>query len=183
MPRPEKDRKINRGPVQGWTEVEDAPFMGRRPPLPKRYVDPQLLELDERWLGDLEGEEREERRRQLQTGIDGRRKRLEAYPAQTRAWWNRVTRLPHVVLWDDGDWQFAIDTARIHAAIVEGDIRLSTELRAREKQMGTTLKARELLKIRYVEPEASSVSQETPAMTPDEERRWRRLIDEGDAGA
>jgi hypothetical protein len=165
MARPEKDakRKVNRGPVQGWLEVENVPFRGRRPSLPKRPIGQgalQLLKLIE------DAEEREKARREL-----------EQYPRETRAWWHRITRLPHCVLWDDGDWQFALDTARIHAAIVEGDIRLSTELRAREKQMGTTLKARELLKIRYVEPE-ESVSPETPAMEPDEEERWRRLIDE-----
>lgn len=74
---------------------------------------------------------------------------------QTRAWWGRVTSLPHCVLWGAGDWQFALDTARIHHAFVRGDMARSSELRIREKQMGTTLEARRDLRIRYVDPKAA----------------------------
>src|SRR5690348_12813086 len=57
----------------------------------------------------------------------------------TVAWWERVTRLPHCALWNEGDWQFALDTARIHSAFARGKLTLAGELRIRERMMGTTL--------------------------------------------
>jgi hypothetical protein len=47
------------------------------------------------------------------------------------------------------------------AAFHQGDLRLATELRAREREMGTTLDARRDLRIRYVE---EGVKQERPAL-------------------
>lgn len=74
---------------------------------------------------------------------------------QTRAWWGRVTSLPHCVLWGEGDWQFALDTARVHNAFVHGDLARAAELRIREDRMGTTLGARRDLRIRYVAAESA----------------------------
>ena len=72
------------------------------------------------------------------------------WPPETKAWWKAVSRMPHCVLWDDSDWQFAFDTARVAAAFHVGDTKAATELRQREKVMGTTLDARRDLRIRYV---------------------------------
>ena len=58
--------------------------------------------------------------------------------------------MPHCALWGEEDWAFAIDTAYISAAFHAGDIKAATELRQREKVMGTTLDARRDLRIRYV---------------------------------
>jgi hypothetical protein len=60
--------------------------------------------------------------------------------------------MPHCVLWDEEDWQFAIDTAFVAAKFHGGDIKAATELRQREKIMGTTMDARRDQRIRYVEP-------------------------------
>lgn len=132
---------MNRGPVQGWTEVPDVPFAGERPKLTIGRGTP---------------------------------------PAATVRWWAAVSSMPHCVLWGPSDWTFAMDTARLHAAMVRGEFRYAAEVRAREKLMGTTVKARELLKIRYVDVEdAEPVSGEmTPAMSAEDQERWRRLIDE-----
>ena len=74
------------------------------------------------------------------------------WPKPTRHWWQVVSAMPHCVLWDEGDWQFAVDTAVIAAAFHDGDMRVTTELRQREKILGTTLDARRDLRIRYVDP-------------------------------
>lgn len=74
------------------------------------------------------------------------------WPTATRRWWKAISRMPHCVLWDEGDWIFALDTACIHAAFHNGDIKAATELRNREKVMGTTVDFRRDLRIRYVEP-------------------------------
>jgi hypothetical protein len=103
-------------------------------------------------------------------------------PPATRAWWDRVTTLPHCVLWTQGDWQFALDTARVHAAFVLGDYGRAPELRLREKQMGTTLDARRDLRIRYVEPEKAERAPRKAAANPVadfEAERRKRLSDDG----
>ncbi len=95
---------------------------------------------------------------------------------QTRAWWDAVTRLPHCVLWGEGDWQFALDTARIHAAFVAGDLVRASELRIREARMGTTLEAVRDLRIRYVQPEESAPKKakaDSPVTSFEDERRKR----------
>lgn len=69
----------------------------------------------------------------------------------TRRWWAVVSRMPHCVLWDESDWQFALDTAVLVAGFHSGDLKLATEVRQREKIMGTTLDARRDLRIRYVD--------------------------------
>ncbi|GAA4685620.1 hypothetical protein GCM10023215_21050 [Pseudonocardia yuanmonensis] len=76
-----------------------------------------------------------------------------AWPAATVRWWDSVRRMPHAVLWDESDWRFALDTALIHAAMHAGDVRVATELRNREKVLGTTMDFRRDLRIRYVDPE------------------------------
>lgn len=70
----------------------------------------------------------------------------------TKAWWQRISTMPHCILWTPSDWQFALDTLRLHAAFVRGEMARAGELRVREKQMGTTLDARRDLRIRYVSP-------------------------------
>lgn len=60
--------------------------------------------------------------------------------------------MPHVVLWDSSDWQFARETAHVHAAWVkEGKAAVAVELRQREKLLGLTWDARRDLRIRYVQ--------------------------------
>ena len=75
-------------------------------------------------------------------------------PAQTRRWWAVVSRMPHCVLWDEADWQFAIATALTHAAFVRsnGAPSYASELRRREVLLGLTWDARRDLRIRYVSP-------------------------------
>ena len=99
---------------------------------------------------------------------------------QTRAWWGRVTKLPHCALWGEGDWQFALDTARVHNAFARGDMARAAELRIRENQMGTTLDALRDLRIRYIDPKAKEVSAPAPAGVSDfEAARRQRLTGAG----
>jgi len=75
--------------------------------------------------------------------------RRPAWPAATRRWWSVVSTMPHCSLWSRADWQFALDTAEVHARFVAGGG--ATELRIREKLLGVTLDARRDLRIRYVQ--------------------------------
>jgi hypothetical protein len=97
-------------------------------------------------------------------------------PPETRQWWRAVASMPHCSLWTETDWQFALDTALVHAAFIAGDLKQAGELRSRSKVLGMTLEARRDLRIRYVAafPEDTST---VAVMSPDEEARWRRILD------
>jgi hypothetical protein len=60
--------------------------------------------------------------------------------------------MPHCVLWSETDWEYAVDTAQVHAQFSTGDMRVAAELRNREKLLGNTFDARRDLRIRYVDP-------------------------------
>jgi hypothetical protein len=90
-------------------------------------------------------------------------------PARTKTWWETVSTMPHCILWDASDWQFAVDTAHVHAEWVRTKkSSLAVELRQREKLLGLTWDARRDLRIRYV----SGVSEaEDPTPVSLQERR------------
>jgi len=71
--------------------------------------------------------------------------------------------MPHAVLWHPSDWRFAMDTALLVAAGHEGG-RVASEVRQRERVMGTTVDARRGLRIRYVDP-GVQVAPEPPGVT------------------
>jgi hypothetical protein len=74
------------------------------------------------------------------------------WPKAAITWWRVISRMPHCVLWRDSDWLFALTTAYIAAAFCQGNLKLSHELRARERTMGTTADALRDMRIRYVDP-------------------------------
>lgn len=74
----------------------------------------------------------------------------------TKRWWRTITKMPHCVLWDDADWEFAIATARVYEQFIKsGQMAAARELRQREKLLGTTWDARRDLRIKYVQAEAA----------------------------
>lgn len=82
------------------------------------------------------------------TQPDGR-----SWPAWTKRWWATVSTMPHCSLWTDADWEFAMDTAALKAKFhTDGGAGLATEIRNREKVLGTTVDYRRDLRIRYVDP-------------------------------
>ena len=78
-------------------------------------------------------------------------------PAGAERWWSTLVRMPHCVLWADSDWTFALDTLLLAVAFHSGDLKVATELRQREKVLGTTADARRDLRIRYVDGDAAEV--------------------------
>jgi hypothetical protein len=120
-PKPEDQRRNQNKPMIDWTVVSDVPYRGKKPSLPSKL-------------------------RHISSGA-----MFEVpLPSLTRAWWKRVSAMPHCSLWTETDWQFALDTAMVHAAFTLGDTVRAAELRVREKQMGTTFDSRRDLRIRYV---------------------------------
>lgn len=107
-----------------------------------------------------------------------------ALQAMTKEWWKTVRSMPHCVLWSDSDWQFALATAIVADDAFRGKSGAQSELRQREKILGTTIDARRALRIRYVDPDtmkgsgpgASSSTSKATAAKKDQlaERRARR---------
>lgn len=88
----------------------------------------------------------------------------KTWPTRTKAWWKAVSTMPHCIRWTESDWSFAIDTAILAAEFHEGQAAAATELRQREKIMGTTADARRALRIRYLQPAAAETDDEEPEL-------------------
>lgn len=97
----------------------------------------------------------------------------KAWPAATKRWWRGVTRMPHCVLWDEMDWQFAHDTAGMVAQFHGGNMRLAAEIRQRERMMGTTFDSRRDIRVRYVAAEDESSGLADVSAMDD----YRKMID------
>lgn len=80
------------------------------------------------------------------------------WPKGTAERWHAWSTMPHAKFWSDADWQFCFDALECAAKMVESGYltQRSSELRSREKVMGTTYDYRRDLRIRYVEPRADS---------------------------
>lgn len=74
--------------------------------------------------------------------------------------------MPHCIRWTESDWSFAIDTAMLAADFHDGQVTAATELRQREKIMGTTINARRDLRIRYLQAEPEVTVDESAAVAP-----------------
>lgn len=78
----------------------------------------------------------------------------QPWPKRTRQKWDTWRTMPHCALWGRAEWDYAFDSieiaARFHAE--EGSNTVATELRFREKVLGTCWDFRRDLRIRYVAP-------------------------------
>jgi hypothetical protein len=92
-------------------------------------------------------------------------------PQLTREWWEAISSMPHCILWHPSDWQFALDTARLHAAFVKGDFARAAELRKWERVLGVGMDARRSQRIRYVDAPPPVEVEETDITDLAEERR------------
>ena len=85
------------------------------------------------------------------------------WPPNTQAWWAAVSTQPHCVLWSAAEWEFALDTAHVHAVAFvdpprEVVARYLPELRQREAKLGMTKVDRMGLRIRYVSADVNADS-------------------------
>lgn len=75
------------------------------------------------------------------------------WPQRTRDKWDVWRAMPHCRLWSAAEWDFALDTIEVAASFhLSGHQAFATELRNREKILGTTLDFRRALRINYVAP-------------------------------
>ena len=75
-----------------------------------------------------------------------------AWPAMTRSWWGMLAVHPLAHEFTEVDWQFLLDTARIHAAFWgENNLKLAPELRLREAKYGFTPEDRLRLRLSFAQ--------------------------------
>jgi hypothetical protein len=92
----------------------------------------------------------------------------QLWPEHIRRRWRAWSTMPHCCLWLPSDWTFAIDTLEVAALwIATGKTAYATELRYREKVMGTTRDSLLGLRIRYVAPKLATVHAVTPTAPDD----------------
>ena len=121
-PKPAALSRNRNTPQADWVEVPNVPYAGDRPELQ-----------ESRTVVTRDG--------QVQVDLQ----------PLTLRWWDTVSRMTHCSLWTDSDWMFALTTATVADAAFCGIASAATELRNREKVMGTTVEYRRDLRIRYVD--------------------------------
>lgn len=78
------------------------------------------------------------------------------WPERTVAKWETWRSLPHAKLWGAAEWEFALDSIELAAQFHCGEAKAATELRNREKVLGTTHDYLKGIRIRYVDPETAA---------------------------
>jgi hypothetical protein len=82
--------------------------------------------------------------------VDGVRVTREAaWPVRTVAWWEMWGESAIAERFTASDWEFLLDTAMIHAAFWDGDLKQGAELRQRVAKFGATPEDRAKLRIQY----------------------------------
>ncbi|MGV0634485.1 hypothetical protein ABQE69_09080 [Mycolicibacillus trivialis] len=82
-----------------------------------------------------------------------RRSNGRAWDRRTKQKWDAWRSMPHCRLWGAAEWDFALDSIEVAALFHDsGEMKYATELRNRERVLGTTMDFRRDLRIRYVEP-------------------------------
>ena len=76
-------------------------------------------------------------------------KKRFSWPAQTKTWWEMLTRHPLAVEFTEMDWAYLAETALIHAQFWKGDTKLAGELRLREAKYGFTPEDRARLRMQF----------------------------------
>lgn len=147
--KPKEHHRHRNVSVHEWTEIEDVPFVG---PVPVSLPADRLI-------SDRNGAS------------------VVPLLAATSQWWAAVARMPHCSLWAESDWQFALASALVADLAFRGVTSAATELRQREKVLGTTVDSRRDLRIRYVEPGAAAKATPVPASVTNLADRRARLSD------
>lgn len=131
MPKEDRTQVVTRHKPVDWDEYDDVPF-DLAPPLRPRAAGGMSV-------------------------MDVGAANSDDWPQATLGWWRAISTMPHAKDWTPGDWQFAMDTAEVHARTMEAWKGYGgTELRQREAILGSYAEARRKLRIRYVKPKTQN---------------------------
>ena len=76
---------------------------------------------------------------------------LFAWHPHTRDWWEMWGRSPLAKDFTEADWDFLLDTGRIHSQFWYGDMKVAGELRLRVAKFGATPEDRARLRIVFAD--------------------------------
>lgn len=89
------------------------------------------------------------------------------WPQRTRQWWRMWGQSPQAEHFSSSDWDFLLDTAYLHAAFVQGDLKQAGELRLRVAKFGATPEDRARLRMQFAEADRADGGERRP---PSEDR-------------
>jgi hypothetical protein len=104
-------------------------------------------------------------------------RRRGGWSARTKRKWAAWSSMPHCVLWGPAEWDFALDALELAAQFHDGNERVATELRNREKILGTTRDFLRDLRIRYVSDDPETGDGDASVTAIDE---YRQMLRDGD---
>lgn len=89
----------------------------------------------------------------------------DPWPAMTLRWYQNWQTQPQAARFTATDWDFLIETAFLHAAMVEGDYKLAPEVRLRVAKFGATPEDRARLRLQFADGDEppSDGAQKPPA--------------------
>ena len=93
------------------------------------------------------------------------------WPAETRDWWKMWADSPLSNDFTSTDWSELAITARLHAAVVTGELKYAAELRLRVAKFGATPEDRARLRITFVAADEAEAGQKPDK--PDRKRTER----------
>lgn len=109
---------------------------------------------------------------EVQVKVDGEIEYEQfSWPVATRTFWDMLDYHPLVGEFTDMDWSYLLDTARLHAAFWQGDIKLAAELRLREAKYGFTPEDRARLRLTFAQATGAEVETATKTMSARERAR------------
>ena len=97
------------------------------------------------------------------------------WPDRTREWWRMWAESPLSADFTQTDWDFLMDTARIHAAYWLGELKLAAELRLRVAKFGATPEDRARLRISFAQADEAEGQREDKAGSARDRSRNRKL--------
>lgn len=102
-------------------------------------------------------------------------KRRVAWPAETRSWWAMWGASPLSGEFTSTDWSELLITARLHAAVVNGDLKHAAELRLRVAKFGATPEDRARLRITFAAADEAEQKADRPERTRTDRYRGLRV--------
>ena len=108
--------------------------------------------------------------------VDGKRVR-GSWPKVTVGWWEMWAGHPLAEEFSDSDWSFLLDTALIHAAVWDGDLKMMSELRLRVAKFGVTPEDRARLRIQFAHADEADEKRGTRQASSKSRRPGLRLAE------
>lgn len=81
------------------------------------------------------------------------------WPERTKEWWKAWGKVPQAAAFDQGEWEYLLDTAWVHARFWRGVAGTAAELRLRMAKFGVTPEDRMRLRMTRVNPDGKPVAE------------------------